>query len=53
MLGEEKATLQDIAEKLSLSRERIRQLENRIREKLKSYLIERFGSAIQDTEFEL
>jgi len=53
MLGEEKATLQDIAEKLSLSRERIRQLENRIREKLKSYLIERFGSAIQNTEFEL
>lgn len=53
MLGEEKATLQDIAEKLSLSRERIRQLENRIREKLKSYLIERFGSAIQSAEFEL
>lgn len=53
MLGEEKATLQDIAEKLSLSRERIRQLENRIREKLKSYLLERFGPAIQNTEFEL
>lgn len=53
MLGEEKATLQDIAEKLSLSRERIRQLENRIREKLKGYLIERFGSAIQSAEFEL
>ena len=53
MLGEEKATLQDIAEKLSLSRERIRQLENRIREKLKSYLIERFGSAIQNAEFEI
>ena len=53
MLGEEKATLQDIAEKLSLSRERVRQLENRIREKLKVYLVERFGTALQDTELEI
>lgn len=53
MLSEEKATLQDIAEKLSLSRERIRQLENRIREKLKAYLLDRFGSAIENAEFEI
>jgi len=52
MLSEEKATLQDIAEKLSLSRERIRQLENRIREKLKGFLVERYGAALEQAEFE-
>lgn len=50
MLGEEKATLQDMAHKLSLSRERIRQIENRIREKLKVFLVERFGPHIEDMD---
>ena len=48
MLGEETATLQDLAEELSLSRERIRQIENRVKEKLKEFLVERFGSIIED-----
>lgn len=52
MLSEEKATLQDIAEKLSLSRERVRQLENRIRDKLKAFLVERYGPAIEQAEFD-
>ncbi len=52
MLSEEKATLQDIAEKLSLSRERIRQLENRLRDKLKTFLLERYGTALEQAEFE-
>lgn len=52
MLGEEKATLQDISDKLSISRERVRQIENRIREKLKSFLLEKFGTAIENIEFE-
>ena len=51
MLGEDKATLQDIAEKLSLSRERIRQLENRIQEKLKVYLTEKLGSSLSEIEW--
>lgn len=48
MLGENKATLQDLAEELNLSRERIRQIENRIQEKLKSFLQDRFGAEIDD-----
>ncbi len=47
LVAEEKATLQDLAEKLSLSRERVRQIENRVKEKLKKYLIERFGPSLE------
>lgn len=46
MLAEEKATLQDLSLKLSLSRERVRQLENRLRDKLKGFLQERFGTTL-------
>ncbi|RMG41948.1 MAG: hypothetical protein D6719_07470 [Candidatus Dadabacteria bacterium] len=46
MLGEEKATLQVLSEELGVSRERVRQIENRIREKLKNYLEERFGPSL-------
>jgi RNA polymerase sigma-32 factor len=45
MLNEEKATLQELATELSISAERVRQIENRLREKLKGFLLERFGSA--------
>lgn len=44
ILPEEKATLQDIAEKLLISRERVRQIENRIREKLKEFFLKRLPS---------
>jgi len=50
LLAEEKATLQDLAEKLSLSRERVRQIENRVKDKLRDFLIERFGPAVQSLE---
>lgn len=43
MLGEEKATLQDISEKLNVSRERVRQIETRLRERLKEFLVQRIG----------
>ena len=43
MLGEEKATLQEIATKLLISKERVRQIENRLKEKLKAYLLDRLG----------
>ncbi|MCO6431467.1 MAG: RNA polymerase factor sigma-32 [Deltaproteobacteria bacterium] len=45
MLSEEKATLHEIAEKLSLSKERVRQIEQKIKEKLKSFLLSRLGLA--------
>lgn len=51
MLAEEKATLQDLAEKLSLSRERIRQIEARVKEKLRDYLLEHFGSTLEELNF--
>lgn len=51
LLSEEKATLQDLAEELSLSRERIRQIENRIKEKLKDFLLEKHGSLVDQLEF--
>ncbi len=50
MLGEEKATLQEISEKVGVSRERVRQIENRLREKLKTFLEEQLGSALESLE---
>jgi RNA polymerase sigma-32 factor len=51
MVSEQKATLQDLAEKLSLSRERIRQIENKIKEKLKTFLEDQLGSQLDTIEF--
>lgn len=51
MLGEEKATLQEIADQLSLSKERVRQLEEKIKVQLKNFLIARFGESISEIEF--
>ncbi len=51
MLAEDKVTLQDISEKLKISRERVRQLENKIRDKLKEFISEKFGSGLDTVEF--
>jgi RNA polymerase sigma-32 factor len=51
MLGEEKATLQEISEKVGVSRERVRQIENRLRERLKGFLKDRLGSELDSMEF--
>lgn len=48
MLAEEKETLQDLSEQLHLSRERIRQIESKIQEKLKEFLKKRFGESLDD-----
>lgn len=48
MLGEEKATLQEISEKLSISRERVRQIENRLRDRLKIFLAAKLGNEAGD-----
>lgn len=52
LLGEEKATLHDIAEKLKLSKERVRQIEERIKLKLKSYLVETLGDSIGNVDYD-
>lgn len=51
LLSEEKATLQEIADNLSLSKERIRQLEERIKQRLKIYLSEKLGSFDESIDF--
>jgi RNA polymerase sigma-32 factor len=43
LLIEQKATLQELADQLSLSKERVRQIENRVKEKLRAFLAERMG----------
>jgi RNA polymerase sigma-32 factor len=48
LLGEEKVTLQDLSEELGLSRERVRQLENRIKEKLKLFVTKQMGANLND-----
>ena len=53
LLGEEKVTLQDMAERFSVSRERIRQIENRLKERLKKFLIAKFGAQIEQMEIDL
>ena len=50
MLGEQKATLHELAEEFSLSRERIRQIENRIKDRLKEFLIGKFGKSIEELQ---
>jgi RNA polymerase sigma-32 factor len=49
LLGEEKITLHDLAERFSLSKERVRQLENRVRDKLKAFLLEKMGASIAES----
>ena len=51
MLSEEKATLQTLSDKLSISRERVRQIENKIRDKLKLFIEERLGSEPEHLDF--
>ena len=52
LLSEEKATLQELAVELSLSRERIRQLENRIKERMRQFFKGKFDSGIDSSDFE-
>lgn len=46
LLAEDRATLNDLAEEFSISRERIRQIEQRIKEKYRVFLEERFGASL-------
>ncbi len=41
MVSEDKATLQELSDELGISRERVRQIENRIKEKLKTFFDDR------------
>ncbi len=51
MVNEDKATLQELSDELDISRERVRQIENKLKEKLKTYFIERLEKAGESPEF--
>ena len=48
MLEEEKRTLQDLSDELSISKERVRQIENKVREKLKVFVSSRLGTELKE-----
>lgn len=48
VLDEEKLTLQELSEQLSLSKERVRQIENKLREKLKAFVSQRLGAELEN-----
>ena len=50
MLAEDKATLQDLSDQLHLSRERVRQIESRLRDKFKDFLQDKFGNTLEGIE---
>jgi len=50
ILAEEKSTLQELSDQYKLSKERIRQLEERIKEWLREYLEEKFGTGLQELD---
>lgn len=51
LLSEEKVTLQVLADRLGVSRERIRQIEGRVKEKLRDFLIDKMGSIVDPIDF--
>jgi RNA polymerase sigma-32 factor len=48
VLDEEKRTLQDLSDELSISKERVRQIENKVREKLKVFVSSRLGAELKE-----
>ncbi len=50
MLSEDKATLQELSDELGVSRERVRQIENKIKDRLREYLSERFQESFESFE---
>jgi RNA polymerase sigma-32 factor len=48
VLDEDRVTLQELSDELSISKERVRQIENRLREKLKGFVSSRLGSELQE-----
>lgn len=49
LVAEEPLTLQEIGDTYGISRERVRQLEQRVTSKLRAFLIERVGEVAEDT----
>lgn len=47
LLSEDKVTLHDVAQELDLSKERVRQIENQLRDKFKKFLEDKFGDDVR------
>ncbi len=48
VLDEDKITLQELSDQLSLSKERVRQIENKLRDKLRAFVSKRLGSELEN-----
>jgi RNA polymerase sigma-32 factor len=48
IVTDDKLTLQDLSDQLSLSKERVRQIENKLRDKLKTFVSKKLGSELDD-----
>jgi RNA polymerase sigma-32 factor len=48
VIAEDKLTLQDLSDELSLSKERVRQIENKLRDRLKAFVSKKLGSELDD-----
>jgi RNA polymerase sigma-32 factor len=48
VLDDEKRTLQELSDELSISKERVRQIENKIRDKLRAFVSGRLGAELGD-----
>lgn len=48
VMDEEKLTLQELSDELSISKERVRQIENKLRDKLKLFVSNRLGSELKE-----
>jgi RNA polymerase sigma-32 factor len=48
VLDDDKLTLQELSDELSLSKERVRQIENKLREKLRLFVSNKLGSELGD-----
>lgn len=48
IIDEDKRTLQELSDELSISKERVRQIENKLREKARSFVIKKLGAEIED-----
>ena len=48
VIEEDRLTLQDLSDELSISKERVRQIENKLRDKLKEFVSNRLGSELNE-----
>lgn len=48
IIDEEKQTLQELSDSLSISKERVRQIENKLRDKLKAFVAKKLGAELED-----